>query len=53
MGLGVPLGGAWQLSLSLELQRALRGLVLEAGGERRVSLDGIVAAAGLGLRYAP
>jgi hypothetical protein len=50
-GLGVPLGGAWQLSVALELQRALRGLVLNAGGERSVSLDGVLAGAGLGVSY--
>jgi hypothetical protein len=53
VGLGLPIGGAWRLSLALELQRALRGLVLEAGGERSVSLDGVIAGAALGLRYAP
>jgi hypothetical protein len=51
-GLDVSLGGAWQLVGALELQRALRGLVLTAGGEPSVALDGFIVSAGLGVSHA-
>jgi hypothetical protein len=45
--LGVTLGRGWQAATWLEMQHALRGLVLTAGGEPTLLLDGWLAATGL------
>jgi hypothetical protein len=50
--IGTTIGGAWQLAASLGAERALRGLVLTAGRERTVALDGWLGEATVGLRYA-
>lgn len=47
---GLPVGdSAWQVSLALDAQRALRGLQLYAGGTPSVALDGWLIGASVGL----
>jgi hypothetical protein len=50
--LGAALGGAWQIAAAIEAERALRGLVLTAGGDRNLWLAGWIAAFGVGVRCA-
>lgn len=49
---GTAIGRGWQFAASLATERPLRGLVLTAGRERAVSLDGWLGEIGAGLRYA-
>jgi hypothetical protein len=48
---GTAIGRGWQFAASLAVEHALRGLVITAGRERTVSLDGWLGEAGVGLRY--
>ncbi len=49
--LGVPVGAGWAVQASLDLQYALRGLVLTAGGAPSVSLDEWIVSSGFGVAY--
>lgn len=49
--LGVGLAGRFGLAGTLDAGRALRGLVLTAGGQPDLWLDGWIVAAGLGVRW--
>jgi hypothetical protein len=48
--LGLGLGGRFALAATLDAGRALRGLVITAGGQPHLWLDGWIAAAGVGVR---
>jgi hypothetical protein len=48
--LAAALGGAWQIAGTIEAERVLRGLVLTAGGEPNLEIDGWIAALGVGVR---
>jgi hypothetical protein len=48
--LGIGLGGRFALATTLDAGRTLRGLVLTAGGQPDLWLDGWIAAAGIGVR---
>lgn len=51
--LSLPLGGSWLISSTLDLQHPLRGLVLTAGGEPKLELEGWLVSSGLGLAFQP
>jgi hypothetical protein len=51
--LALPLGSSWRLRGTLELEQPSRGLVLTAGGQRSLSLEGWLLTSGLGLAFRP
>lgn len=51
--LALPLGRRWRLRGTVDLEQPFRGLVLTAGGERAVSLEGWLLSSGLGLAFRP
>lgn len=51
--LALPLAGSWLLRGTLALEQPFRGLVLTAGGERTLSLEGWLLTSGLGFAFCP
>jgi hypothetical protein len=50
---GLQLGGPWLVRGTLEIGRPLRGLVLTAGGDPSLTIDGWIVSSGLGLALQP